>query len=239
MRLPISVAGGIAAVLLATCLASEGNAQHRGGGGGGSRGSGYHGGYHGAAYHGATYHGAAYHGGGYHGGYYHGDYHGRGYGYGGFAVGYGVGRYYGGYPYYYGGNYGGYPYYSNDYYPTYAYSYPTDIYDSPYVNFDNLATTSFYPPAVNPYPATTPPQRVGVTVRKDSVDPPRIEVTRGSTVYWDNISGSPQTITSDVGLWESGTIPTAYRYITTFNQPGTYPYHSTTNPNMRGVVVVR
>jgi plastocyanin len=243
MRSQTVIAGCSAAALLVAFAVSDVYAQRgaargprggvavRGAGGGaafrGPRGGvAYRGGY--GAYRGGY--------GAYRGGYgvYRGGYYGRGWGWGGVALG----GLYGGYPYY-GGYNVGYPN-VGDYYPTFDYGNPGIAYGTPSVPYPDPTTTSYYQPsAANPNVPGPRPQNFTVTLPKDATGLPRVEITPGSTVYWTNESGTPQTVTSDQGLWNSGNIPAGYRYSATFNQPGTFAYHSNNNPNLRGVIVVR
>jgi plastocyanin len=47
------------------------------------------------------------------------------------------------------------------------------------------------------------------------------------------------TATSDTGVWDSGTLATGQSYSHTFDQPGTYTYHCTIHPFMKGTIVVQ
>ncbi len=248
MRLRILLAALLSVAMLLTFESSNVFAQRHGGGHGGGGWQGGGGGWHGG---GGGWHGG---GGGWHGGGWHGGGWGSGWGYGlgGFALGYGLGRlgsgywggYYGGSPYY-SGYWGGSPYYSGSYYyPSYAYSYPDYSYDSaPSVIYDTTPSTSFYySPSMDyttPSAPAQPPQTVTVQLNNQGVAQPQMTIPRGSTVYWSNDSGATQTVTSDNGMWNSGPIPNGYRYNVTFNQPGTYSYHSENNPNVRGTNVVQ
>jgi plastocyanin len=88
-------------------------------------------------------------------------------------------------------------------------------------------------------PGKSPAKTITVTLNKDGVSQNTVEVRQGTKVFWSNRSGSNQTVTSDTGLWNSGPIPPGYRFDATFQQPGSYPYHSETNPKLRGIIVVR
>lgn len=70
-------------------------------------------------------------------------------------------------------------------------------------------------------------------------EPPRIEVTAGTTVEWTNGDPLPHSSTADDGAWDSPLIEPGKSWRRTFERPGTYPFHCTPHPFMTGVVVVR
>jgi plastocyanin len=59
-----------------------------------------------------------------------------------------------------------------------------------------------------------------------------------NTVTWVSHSTSYDTITSDTGNFDSGTIPPGGTFSYTFSQPGNYPYHCVYHPWMMGKVTV-
>lgn len=69
--------------------------------------------------------------------------------------------------------------------------------------------------------------------------PARIEVAAGTTIEWTNRDPVDHTVTADDGAWDSGLIEPGGTWRRTFDRPGTYPFHCTPHPFMRGVVVVR
>jgi plastocyanin len=64
-------------------------------------------------------------------------------------------------------------------------------------------------------------------------------VAAGQIVRWVNGDPLEHTITFDAEGPPSGTIPVRGSYAVRFDRPGTYPYHCTPHPFMRGVVVVQ
>ncbi|GEM_PF-835274 len=74
--------------------------------------------------------------------------------------------------------------------------------------------------------------------------PPAVAIQSGGTVMWQNIdsvnhsvrSGVPGTPTT---LFNSGTIAPGGKFYFTFTAPGTYPFYSETDPNMRGTITVQ
>ena len=65
-------------------------------------------------------------------------------------------------------------------------------------------------------------------------------VRPGTTVVWTNREANDRhTTTSDTGVWDSGLLSTGQQYSRRFTAEGTFPYHCTPHPTMRGRIVVR
>ena len=97
-------------------------------------------------------------------------------------------------------------------------------------------------PAVSPTPTDTGNARGNVAtaaVHDFLFRPARIEVESGTTIVWMNRGQVVHTVTGDEGNFASGSIEPGEQESITFSRPGTYPYHCTPHPFMRGVVVVR
>jgi plastocyanin len=69
--------------------------------------------------------------------------------------------------------------------------------------------------------------------------PARLEVSAGTTVHWSNAGQVVHTVTAEDGSFDSGEIEPGQRGSITFSRPGTYSYHCTPHPFMKGVVVVK
>jgi plastocyanin len=69
--------------------------------------------------------------------------------------------------------------------------------------------------------------------------PGRIEVASGATVVWANGGQVAHTVTSDDGTFDTGLIEAGRQGAITFSTPGTYTFHCTPHPFMRGEIVVR
>ncbi len=69
--------------------------------------------------------------------------------------------------------------------------------------------------------------------------PARIEIAAGTTVVWTNGGQVLHTVTAEDGSFDSGPIEAGARAAITYSQPGTFPFHCTPHPFMRGEVVVR
>ena len=77
-----------------------------------------------------------------------------------------------------------------------------------------------------------------VTIQNASFVPASMNVTVGTTVMWINKANATQDVVSDNGLFNSGNLSNGMSYNYTFNQSGTYPYHSSINPSMTGTIIV-
>jgi plastocyanin len=69
--------------------------------------------------------------------------------------------------------------------------------------------------------------------------PRRMEIAAGTTVVWTNGGQMVHTVTAEDGSFDSGQIDPGDRRGITFSQAGTYPFHCTPHPFMRGEIVVR
>ena len=69
--------------------------------------------------------------------------------------------------------------------------------------------------------------------------PTRLEVAAGTTIVWTNGGQVAHTITAEDGSFDSGTIEAGQRGTVTFSRPGTYAFHCTPHPFMRGEIVVK
>ncbi len=79
---------------------------------------------------------------------------------------------------------------------------------------------------------------VQVNIQNFAFVPQTVTVCQGATVRWTNLDGVQHTSTSDNGVWDSGLLGTNQSFSFTFNTPGTYPYHCTPHPFMRGTIIV-
>ena len=90
-----------------------------------------------------------------------------------------------------------------------------------------------------PRPAPARRDTVRATMRQLEFAPARIEVAAGTTVIWTNNAPLQHSVVADNGSFDSGLIDPGKRYAHTFTTPGTYTFHCTPHPFMKGVVVVR
>lgn len=82
---------------------------------------------------------------------------------------------------------------------------------------------------------------VGATITISAMKFPQdtIVVTAGQAVRWNNADPLGHTITFDGGEHGSELINPGNAYVHRFDRPGTYTYHCTPHPFMKGVVVVK
>jgi plastocyanin len=69
--------------------------------------------------------------------------------------------------------------------------------------------------------------------------PARLEIAAGTTVVWTNGGQVIHTVTAEDGSFDSGPIEAGERRGITFSRLGTFSFHCTPHPFMRGEVVVR
>jgi len=80
------------------------------------------------------------------------------------------------------------------------------------------------------------PDRIGIT--RNAYKPGIRTVPSGATVKWTNWEDLVHTVTSDIGLWDSGSLSDGQSFSYTFNTLGTYTYHDALHPSVTGVVKV-
>jgi plastocyanin len=91
----------------------------------------------------------------------------------------------------------------------------------------------------NSTPGTTPPVANSVSIANMSFSPATLTVTAGTTVTWTNNDGITHTVTSDVAGFDSGNIIMGGKFSKVFSAAGTYSYHCTIHPEMKGTIIVK
>jgi plastocyanin len=98
-------------------------------------------------------------------------------------------------------------------------------------------------PAVAPATPSAPTPAGRDTVQAEIQDflfqPGRIDIQAGTTVVWTNSGQVSHSVTAEDGSFDTGLIEPGKRASLTFARPGTFPFHCTPHPFMRGQVVVR
>lgn len=79
---------------------------------------------------------------------------------------------------------------------------------------------------------------VEAIIKDFSFNPGEIRIQAGTTVIWTNQDNASHTVTADDGNFDSGLIPAGEAYEFAFTTPGTFSYHCTVHPDMKGVIVV-
>jgi plastocyanin len=105
--------------------------------------------------------------------------------------------------------------------------------------------TSSPGPAAAATPAAQPASPAGgnsIAIKNFAFDPSTLTVKAGTAVAWTNQDGAPHIVVSDTGspvAFSSDSLSTGASYTFTFTQPGTYPYHCSIHPSMKGTVIVQ
>jgi plastocyanin len=77
---------------------------------------------------------------------------------------------------------------------------------------------------------------VPVSIQDGYFDPDNLTVPSGTTILWTNEGNLPHSVTSDVGLFDSGLLYPGERFQVTLYGQGTTTYHC--SPNMMGTVTL-
>ncbi len=93
-------------------------------------------------------------------------------------------------------------------------------------------------PSANQSSAATPAAVNAVSVTSTGFSPSVIQVKIGTTVTWTNNDTSAQAFTSDTGVFDSGPLAPGATFTYTFNEAGTFVYHSTATSTLIGTVIV-
>ena len=101
-------------------------------------------------------------------------------------------------------------------------------------------SSSATPGAKTGQAANTPASgSVSLTIDNGKFRPKNLTVKVGTALTWTNNDSVSQSVTSDTpGLFDSGPLATGATWSYTFNQAGTFPYHSTGSKTTFGSVIV-
>ena|SRR5450631_2323207 len=88
-------------------------------------------------------------------------------------------------------------------------------------------------------PMNNTPAANSVSIVNMSFSPASLTVTAGTTVTWTNNDGMTHTVTADDVSFDSGNITMGTKYSRLFSTAGTYTYHCTIHPTMKGTIVVK
>ena len=88
-----------------------------------------------------------------------------------------------------------------------------------------------------PASAAVKPQEVNIEF--SDFRPSQLNVLPGETVSWTNVSQRTHTVTSDTGLFDSGSVVENGHFAFRFDEVGTYRYHCTIHPSIVGEIDVR
>jgi len=101
------------------------------------------------------------------------------------------------------------------------------------------------PPGSTTTPQTPVPGGNTVTIKNFAFSPQTMTVSQGSTVTWVNQDSVEHQIISDTSgsnaegaIFKSTPLPNGASYSFKFDIPGTYPYHCSIHPSMKGTITV-
>jgi plastocyanin len=100
-----------------------------------------------------------------------------------------------------------------------------------------------------PSPQTTTPATPApsggsneIAIKNFAFSPAILTIKTGTMVTWTNQDGAVHQIVSDPGTpaaFNSVSLANGVSYQFTFTQPGTYTYHCTVHPSMKGTIIVQ
>jgi plastocyanin len=77
-----------------------------------------------------------------------------------------------------------------------------------------------------------------VYIESSAFNPETITVAANTTITWTNKDAITHTVTSNTGVFSSGTLAKNATFSFKFTTPGTYPYHCTIHTAMTATVIV-
>lgn len=78
-----------------------------------------------------------------------------------------------------------------------------------------------------------------ITIHNLTFTPSPIMVPVGTTITWINQDSTPHRVISDAGAFESKNLNHGDNYSFKFTRSGTYKYHCSIHPNMKGAIIVQ
>lgn len=101
--------------------------------------------------------------------------------------------------------------------------------------------SSSHAPPATAAPTTSAAGGDTVIIKNFAFDPSSLTVKSGTAVKWTNQDGTSHTIVSDTSspvAFSSDSLASGASYSFTFTQPGTYTYHCSIHPSMKGTIIV-
>jgi len=87
---------------------------------------------------------------------------------------------------------------------------------------------------------TTPPPVINtVSIVNMAFSAASLTVPVGTTVTWTNNDNMMHTVTSDATGFDSGNLAMGSNFSKVFSVAGTYTYHCTIHPSMKGTIIVK
>jgi len=78
-----------------------------------------------------------------------------------------------------------------------------------------------------------------ITISNFQFSPATIEIVAGETAQWVNNDNVPHTIIADDNSFQSPTLQAGESFNFTFTQAGTFNYHCSIHPTMKGTITVK
>jgi len=78
-----------------------------------------------------------------------------------------------------------------------------------------------------------------VTIQNYAFSPATITIKAGDSVTWTNQDSVGHSATADDTSWDTGILPQGQSKAIAFSKPGTYTYHCSVHPMMKGTVIVQ
>ena len=78
-----------------------------------------------------------------------------------------------------------------------------------------------------------------VGIENFTFSPGDVTAAVGETITWTNEDSAPHTATLDDGACDTGNIAQGATAGLVFDAAGTYPYHCTIHPNMKGTITIQ
>jgi plastocyanin len=107
------------------------------------------------------------------------------------------------------------------------------------VSMEGITTTANQPAAVSEN-GTQQVQDgpVSINIQGFAFSPKTITVKVGTQVTWTNLDNVGHTATALDGTYDSGLLNNGESFTFQFDQSGTFEYHCTPHPSMRGIIIV-
>ena len=77
-----------------------------------------------------------------------------------------------------------------------------------------------------------------VSIKNMAFSPMSLSVPAGTTITWNNNDTTMHTVTADNGSFDSGNIAVGGKFTKVFSSAGSFAYHCTLHPEMKGTIVV-
>jgi plastocyanin len=100
-----------------------------------------------------------------------------------------------------------------------------------------MQQTSQLTPATSAAPATTAENPIQIS--NFSFSPSSLTVKAGDTVTWTNADSVGHSATADDKSFDTGIIDTGKSGTATFTKAGTFTYHCSVHPSMKGTIIVQ